>query len=92
MFWHTPVRSDGSGTPTAVSPTSQRQSGVTDSPTEDRLEEAFNRVVDEGSQRLHQRLHRNWREVLETGFFGGTEVAMAERPRSDRPRVQRQGR
>ena len=29
-------------------------------------------MVDEGSQRLH----RSWREVLVTGFFGGTEVAM----------------
>lgn len=50
----------------------QRQLGSTDSPIEDELEEAFNRVVDEGSQRLHRR----WREVLVTGFFGGTEVAM----------------
>jgi formate/nitrite transporter FocA (FNT family) len=36
------------------------------------LEDAFRRIVDEGSQRLH----RSWREVLTTGFFGGTEVAM----------------
>lgn len=52
--------------------TSQRELGDTDSPIEDSLEEAFTRVVDEGSQRLH----RTWREVLVTGFFGGTEVAM----------------
>ena len=58
--------------PDAVSETSQRQLGESDSPIEDELEEAFNRMVDEGSQRLH----RTWREVLVTGFFGGTEVAM----------------
>lgn len=55
-----------------MSETSQRQLGESDSPIEDELEEAFNRMVDEGSQRLH----RTWREVLVTGFFGGTEVAM----------------
>lgn len=52
--------------------TSQRDLGATDSPIEDSLEEAFTRVVEEGSQRLHRR----WREILVTGFFGGTEVAM----------------
>lgn len=55
-----------------MSSTSQRQLGESDSPIEDELEAAFNRMVDEGSQRLH----RSWREVLVTGFFGGTEVAM----------------
>ena len=55
-----------------MSPTSQRRLGATDSPLEDNLEAAFTRLVDEGSQRLH----RSWREVLVTGFFGGTEVAM----------------
>jgi len=55
-----------------MSETSQRQLGESDSPIEDELEKAFNRMVDEGSQRLH----RTWREVLVTGFFGGTEVAM----------------
>jgi formate/nitrite transporter FocA (FNT family) len=39
---------------------------------EDELEDAFTRTVEEGVQRLH----RTWREVLVTGFFGGTEVAM----------------
>lgn len=29
-------------------------------------------MVDEGTQRLH----RSWREVLVTGFFGGTEIAV----------------
>lgn len=55
-----------------MSETSQRQLGDSDSPIEDELEDAFTRMVDEGSQRLH----RSWREVLVTGFFGGTEVAM----------------
>ena len=55
-----------------MSETSQRQLGESDSPIEDELEDAFTRMVDEGSQRLH----RSWREVLVTGFFGGTEVAM----------------
>jgi formate-nitrite transporter family protein len=55
-----------------VSDTNQRQLGASDSPIEDALEEAFGRMIDEGTQRLH----RTWREVLVTGFFGGTEVAM----------------
>lgn len=52
--------------------TSQRQLGDSDSPIEDALEHAFTRMVDEGSQRLH----RSWREVLVTGFFGGTDIAV----------------
>ncbi|MEH3141815.1 MAG: formate/nitrite transporter family protein [Mycobacterium kyogaense] len=52
--------------------TDQRELGDSDSPIEDALEQAFNRMVDEGTQRLH----RTAREVLVTGFFGGTEVAM----------------
>ncbi|CAN5273433.1 formate/nitrite transporter family protein [soil metagenome] len=55
-----------------MSETNQRQLGESDSPIEDELEDAFSRMVDEGTQRLH----RTWREVLVTGFFGGTEVAM----------------
>ena len=55
-----------------MSKTSQRDLGGSDSPIEDELEDAFARMVDEGTQRLH----RTWREVLVTGFFGGTEVAM----------------
>jgi formate/nitrite transporter FocA (FNT family) len=39
---------------------------------EDELEHAFERQVGEGVQRLA----RSWREVLVTGFFGGTEVAV----------------
>lgn len=52
--------------------TDQRELGDSDSPIEDALEQAFNRMVDEGTQRLH----RSSREILVTGFFGGTEVAM----------------
>lgn len=52
--------------------TTQRRLGDSNSPIEDALENAFQRMVDEGTQRLH----RTWREVLVTGFFGGTEVAM----------------
>lgn len=52
--------------------TTQRDLGESDSPIEDELEDAFTRMIDEGTQRLH----RTWREVLVTGFFGGTEVAM----------------
>ena len=55
-----------------MSQTSQREIGGSDRPIEDELEDAFQRMVDEGTQRLH----RTWREVLVTGFFGGTEVAM----------------
>ncbi|OBF29084.1 formate transporter [Mycobacterium sp. ACS1612] len=55
-----------------MSDTNQRHLGTSDSPIEDALEEAFGRMIDEGTQRLH----RTWREVLVTGFFGGTEVAM----------------
>lgn len=55
-----------------MSDAKQRDLGEYDSPIEDALEDAFNRMIDEGTQRLH----RSWREVLVTGFFGGTEVAM----------------
>ena len=50
----------------------RRQLGESDSPIEDALEYAFRRMVDEGTQRLH----RSWREVLVTGFFGGTDIAV----------------
>ena len=55
-----------------MSETSQRELGEYDSPIEDELEAAFTRMMTEGTQRLH----RSWRVVLVTGFFGGTEVAM----------------
>ena len=57
---------------TTVTEKSQRQLGDSDSPIEDELEFAFRRMVDEGTQRLH----RTWREVLVTGFFGGTDIAI----------------
>ena len=52
--------------------TSQRQPGKSDRSIEYELEDAFTRLLEEGTQRLH----RSWREVLVTGFFGGSEVAM----------------
>lgn len=55
-----------------MSETSQRELGKSDSPLEDELEDAFTRMIGEGTQRLH----RSVREILTTGFFGGTEVAM----------------
>ncbi len=50
----------------------REQLGETDAPAEDQLAVAFERIVDEGAQRLH----RSWREVLTTGLAGGLEVAM----------------
>ena len=50
----------------------RRSLGETDGPMEDALEESFTRQVVEGTQRLS----RSWREVLVTGFVGGTEVAI----------------
>jgi formate/nitrite transporter FocA (FNT family) len=50
----------------------RRELGDTEGPMEDALEESFTRQVLEGTQRLS----RSWREVLITGFVGGTEVAI----------------
>jgi formate/nitrite transporter FocA (FNT family) len=50
----------------------RRSLGESEGPMEDALEESFNKQVLEGTQRLS----RPWREVLVTGFVGGTEVAM----------------
>src|SRR3954452_21027522 len=50
----------------------RRALGETEGPMEDALEESFTRQVVEGTQRLS----RPWREVLVTGFVGGTEVAI----------------
>lgn len=55
-----------------MSETDRRSLGKSDSVLEDKLDDAFDRMISEGTQRLH----RSWREVLVTGFFGGTEVAM----------------
>jgi formate-nitrite transporter family protein len=49
-----------------------RSRGESGGPMEDALEASFDRQVTEGAQRLG----RPWREVLVTGFFGGTEVAV----------------
>jgi formate/nitrite transporter FocA (FNT family) len=51
--------------------TAREQLGETDAPVEDQVVQAFDRIVDEGAQRLH----RTWREVLTTGLAGGLEVA-----------------
>jgi formate/nitrite transporter FocA (FNT family) len=54
-------------------PTEDRRSlGDTEGPMEDVLEEAFSRQLEEGIQRLN----RSWREVLVTGFVGGSEVSV----------------
>ena len=50
----------------------RRALGQTEGPMEDALEESFTRQLLEGTQRLS----RPWREVLVTGFVGGTEVAI----------------
>ncbi len=55
-----------------MSQADRRELGESSGPMEDELEDAFDRTVKEGVQRLH----RSWREVLVTGFFGGTEVAL----------------
>lgn len=49
-----------------------RRRGDSDGPMEDALEASIDRQLSEGVQRLG----RPWREVLVTGFFGGTEVAV----------------
>lgn len=46
--------------------------GGNDAPVEEEIESSFNRIVDEGAQRLH----RTWRSVLVTGLFGGLEVGL----------------
>ncbi len=51
---------------------SQRRPGDPERPIEDEIDDAFTRMIAEGTQRLN----RSWPEVLVTGFFGGTEVAL----------------
>jgi formate/nitrite transporter FocA (FNT family) len=51
---------------------SRAELGSSDAPVEDQVEEAFDRIVSEGAQRLH----RTWREVLATGLAGGIEVGL----------------
>lgn len=49
----------------------RRARGDSDGPMEDELEQAFDRQVEQGVQRLG----RTWREILATGFVAGTDIA-----------------
>ena len=55
-----------------MSESRRRQIGNRDEPIEDELAESFDSTVAEGAERLH----RTWRGVLITGFFGGLEVGL----------------
>lgn len=46
--------------------------GDNDAPVEEALESSFDRIVEEGAQRLH----RTWPSVVVTGLFGGIEVCL----------------
>lgn len=50
----------------------RRDLGGNDAPVEEELETAFDRIVEEGAQRLH----RTWSSTLVTGVFGGMEVGL----------------
>ena len=50
----------------------RREIGQSDAPVEDELDESFQNTVTEGAERLH----RTFRAVLVTGFFGGLEVGL----------------
>jgi formate/nitrite transporter FocA (FNT family) len=50
----------------------RRELGDSDAPVEDELAESFDNTVTEGAERLH----RTWRNILITGFFGGLEVGL----------------
>ncbi|GAA1497877.1 formate/nitrite transporter family protein [Paeniglutamicibacter kerguelensis] len=50
----------------------RRQLGDNDAPVEEEIEEHFDRIVEEGAQRLA----RSWTTVLVTGTFGGLEVGV----------------
>lgn len=50
----------------------RRQLGDNDGPVEEEIEESFDRIVEEGAQRLA----RNWTTTLVTGTFGGLEVGI----------------
>ncbi|OUE27264.1 formate/nitrite transporter family protein [Clavibacter michiganensis] len=50
----------------------RRELGEGDGPVEDELQEGFDATVEEGAERLH----RTFRVVLITGFFGGLEVGL----------------
>jgi formate/nitrite transporter FocA (FNT family) len=55
-----------------VSDERRREIGERDEPVEDELAESFDSTVQEGAERLH----RTWRAILITGFFGGVEVGL----------------
>jgi formate/nitrite transporter FocA (FNT family) len=48
----------------------RRQLGDNDAPVEEEIETSFDRIVDEGAQRLN----RTWMAVIITGIFGGLEI------------------
>ncbi|WP_026535865.1 formate/nitrite transporter family protein [Arthrobacter sp. H14] len=50
----------------------RRELGETDAPVEDELLQSFNRIVDEGGERLE----RTFRAMFITGLFGGLEVGV----------------
>lgn len=50
----------------------RRELGDNDAAVEEEIEETFDRIVEEGAQRLH----RTWSSVLVTGIFGGIEVGL----------------
>ena len=50
----------------------RRELGDNDAPVEEELETTFDRIVEEGAQRLH----RSWPSLLVTGVFGGMEVGL----------------
>lgn len=50
----------------------RRELGETDFPVEQELKDAFDKIMDEGAQRLH----RTVRSVVITGLFGGMEVGL----------------
>ncbi len=50
----------------------RRELGDNAAPVEEELEDTFERIVEEGAQRLH----RTWPSVLITGVFGGLEVGL----------------
>lgn len=50
----------------------RRELGDNDGPVEEELEKSFDRIVDEGAQRLA----RSWSTILVTGVFGGLEIGV----------------
>lgn len=50
----------------------RRQLGDKDAPLEDEIVESFDRIVEEGAERLA----RSWTNVLVTGTFGGLEIGL----------------